>query len=110
MESFAGVVRSLLDRIRALQGAYTADSWPAGSAAGRSPLYQVQPTAWGLDEELPPYHPAPRAGSAESRTATVSEKGEPASTPVVEQRPRNARQRLELAAYNWPVPRGLLST
>lgn len=114
MESFAAVLRCLLERIRALQHAYTADPWPpsVGPATGRPSLYKVRPTAWGLDAEvLPPYHPAAPDGAAPAEATTTEEDEPPATTTrVVERRASAPRRRLDLAAYGLPPARGLLST
>lgn len=116
MESFATVVRSLVRRIRALQAAYTADPSPpsATAVAGRSHLYKVRPTSWGLDEEvLPPTSSTPDCPTSDRPAAAiVPEDGElPASTtPIVERRTGSTRWRLELAAHGLPQARGLLTT
>ncbi len=88
MENFAAVVRSLLARIRALQTSGPGDPRPL-SAVEYSPLYQVAPTAWGVE--------AP--GDASDATASATP---PATTP----KPRR-RRRLEDAVFGLPVPRGL---
>ncbi|MCP3957943.1 MAG: hypothetical protein GY719_08835 [bacterium] len=110
MESFASIVRTLLERIRAIQTAYTADRWPPSvDAVTDRSLYKVRPTAWGLDEEvLPPY----RGATPETAAAATPETDElPASTtPIVERRAASPRWRLDLAARGLPPTRGLLST
>ena len=95
MESFAAVVRTLLHRIRAIQDSHP---WPPSAAAihDRAPgsIYQVRPTAWGVD--------TPEASGRERRTPVR----EPAGVE-----PRSAARRgLELTVYGLPVPRGLPST
>lgn len=92
MESFAAVVRTLLDRIRAIQDA---TPLPEPPAAPRRSLYRVEPATWGVVD-----HHGPRAG----RPAPADRAPRPA-----ERAEADARRGLELTVYGLPAPRGLVT-
>ena len=99
MENFATVVRTLLDRIRALR-CCRSDNWPpsAAATAGTSP-YRVAPTTWGVS----PTGAAPPDPSAPD--APKPSMGTPHRTAT-----RRRRRGLEISIYGLPVPRGLPAT
>ena len=84
MESFAAVVRILLQRIRAVQDSHP---WPASAAA-------VNDRLAGVDE--------PDTSAPNRRT--------PGREAAGDARQPASRQGLELTVYGLPVPRGLPSS
>ncbi len=100
MESFAAVVRSLLARIRALETSPTSSQWPpSAAAASASPVYQVEPTAWGVDRDAESLAGARSAAAAPGVTTATADA--PAAKP---------RRLFEISPFGLPVPRGLPAT
>lgn len=87
METFDDVIRSLLDRINAIETAAARSPASVPRAGGR---YRVAPTAWGVEKR-----------SVRKRTATAP--ASPASPPSVR------RRGLRIAVRRLPIPRGLLA-
>ncbi len=94
MESFAAVVRTLLERIRAVQSRRSEDWPPSAAATASTSLYRVAPTAWGVASSDPTVPAAPMPAQDASRRDVM---------------PRR-RQSLEISVFGLPVPRGLPAT